>query len=206
MLPLHFIIFLPNEKGQRNKPLLILHSTLHLIHLTHEFWFFFFSPFFLLIKFTRSVVSACNLIKTKERKEREETNHVFLCSLCFLSFSLIRASFHSITIKLKRKEHKGNRNNNRFSSYNRVTPWNVELKSKVRWMVKKGKWKGNGWWRKRAFHFSFLLTHHSFSFLFFSLWLLSCFLFTTLQRSQRGKGKEGKRMKWVKCEVRSEVN
>lgn len=161
---------------------------------------------FLLIKFTRSVVSACNLIKTKERKEREETNHVFLCSLCFLSFSLIRASFHSITIKLKRKEHKGNRNNNRFSSYNRVTPWNVELKSKVRWMVKKGKWKGNGWWRKRAFHFSFLLTHHSFSFLFFSLWLLSCFLFTTLQRSQRGKGKEGKRMKWVKCEVRSEVN
>ena len=139
------------------------HSTLHLIHLTHEFWFFFFSPFFLLIKFTRSVVSACNLIKTKERKEREETNHVFLCSLCFLSFSLIRASFH-------------------------------------------GKWKGNGWWRKRAFHFSFLLTHHSFSFLFFSLWLLSCFLFTTLQRSQRGKGKEGKRMKWVKCEVRSEVN
>ena len=72
------------------------HSTLHLIHLTHEFWFFFFSPFFLLIKFTRSVVSACNLIKTKERKEREETNHVFLCSLCFLSFSLIRASFHGL--------------------------------------------------------------------------------------------------------------
>jgi len=29
MLTLHFIIFLPNEKGQRNKPLLILHSTLH---------------------------------------------------------------------------------------------------------------------------------------------------------------------------------
>ena len=45
--------------------------------------------------------------------------------------------------------------------------------------------------------------HHSFSFLFFSLWLLSCFLFTTLQRSQRGKGKEGKRMKWNE---RNEVN
>ena len=36
-------------------------------------------------------------------------------------------------------------------------------------MVKKGKWKGNGWWRKRAFHFSFLLTHHSFSFHFITI-------------------------------------